>query len=431
MPSNTPPCCSRSCACVNTVTPADTATPRATRTNLGAIFALAIGIPAVLLGVGLIGAPEKSAPLPGVPVVLAAPEPGTPPAPEAETVHTPGVIRHGIPEPIAKPAGAIRIATYNVENLFGTVKPKVPGDAGGSEEESSADAKPAEHKAAVAKAIHAVNADILALEEIESKETLIRFRDDYLADMGYDHVSSIDAGDARGIEQSVLSRFPITSESNWVKRDLGGVHPETVGNSRNSDAGKPITFHRSPLKVTIEVPGTAAGSPTGPSDASARPYSLTLLVVHSKSGRFDYWREKESAGTIALAKELTDADPNASIVILGDFNGRPNDKSVRMFTDAGWIDAFADIRQGPAGGENGGGGGGERRVRTDPKYITHASNRAIDLILLSPAAARKLVKDTRFVLGTMQRPDGVDYRTTLPPVGYASDHYPVVIDLKP
>jgi endonuclease/exonuclease/phosphatase family metal-dependent hydrolase len=298
----------------------------------------------------------------------------------------------------------------------------------GDDEGSTTEPKPEDHKASLAKAIRAVNADILALQEIESKDTLIRFRDSFLADMGYTHVSSLDAGDGRGIEQAVLSRFPITSEINWPDKPLGGTHPETVGSFRIREAGRDVTFARSPLQVTIEVPARP-----GVPDASNQPFTLTLLVVHHKSGRsYDYWREKEAAGVLEIASELTKADPNAAVIIAGDFNARPNDKSVRLYTEGGWVDAFADIRQGAGGAAGGGGGnGGDRSVRVDPKYMTHVSNRAIDHLLLSPGAARKLVRETRFVLGTLQRAEGVDWRTTLPPAGYASDHYPVVIDLKP
>jgi hypothetical protein len=41
------------------------------------------------------------------------------------------------------------------------------------------------------------------------------------------------------------------------------------------------------------------------------------------------------------------------------------------------------------------------------------------------------VAETRFVLGTPQRPENADWRKTEPPAGYGSDHYPVVVDLNP
>jgi endonuclease/exonuclease/phosphatase family metal-dependent hydrolase len=414
-------CKNHSCGC--STKPAVSGPALRTPLILG-LVAAAAAVPAILFGVGLSGQPA-TAPAPAKPgtPVPAAVAPAAPAEPEGDH-RPPGVMRHGITEAIPTPQGAVRIASYNIENLFDAGVDKPAGD----DEGSTTEPKPEDHKASLAKAIRAVNADILALQEIESKDTLIRFRDSFLADMGYTHVSSLDAGDGRGIEQAVLSRFPITSEINWPDKPLGGTHPETVGSFRIREAGRDVTFARSPLQVTIEVPARP-----GVPDASNQPFTLTLLVVHHKSGRsYDYWREKEAAGVLEIASELTKADPNAAVIIAGDFNARPNDKSVRLYTEGGWVDAFADIRQGAGGAAGGGGGnGGDRSVRVDPKYMTHVSNRAIDHLLLSPGAARKLVRETRFVLGTLQRAEGVDWRTTLPPAGYASDHYPVVIDLKP
>lgn len=142
------------------------------------------------------------------------------------------------------------------------------------------------------------------------------------------------------------------------------------------------------------------------------PYRLNLFSVHFKSGSRDgYWREREAIKTAALARELESVDPAANVIILGDFNARPQEKPTRAVLDAGFIDAFGDLPDG------------------EPKYITHSSDRVIDHIMLNPNAYAELSKDTRFVLGTLNRPAGVDWRTTPTPAGYAADHYPVVIDL--
>lgn len=332
-----------------------------------------------------------------------AAKPAEPPAAQApERDKTQGVIRHGITEAPAKPAGAVRVASYNIENLF------APGAEGkmGDQRPRGTEPKPEAHMKAAAEAIRKIDADVLGLQEIESLETLTKFRDTYLKDMGYEHIASIDAGDDRGIEQSVLSRFPIKESKNWVNLPLGGNHPSNR-NERDRVAGGPIQFKRSPLMVTVELP-KAKDAP-----AEAKPQTLTLFVVHFKSGgRQDaYWREREADKTAALAKEVLAADPDAAVIILGDFNARPQDKAFKFVSGAGFVDAFGDLPDG------------------DPKYITHSSDRVIDHLMLSPRAAAGLVKETRFVLGTMNRPAGVDWRTTEPPEGYAADHYPVVVDL--
>jgi len=321
------------------------------------------------------------------------------------------LIRHGSPTPISKPAGALRIGNYNVENLFDDKDD--PALSGRYEDKDNL--KPDDHCKAAAAAIRAINADVLALQELESKESLIWFRDNYLADLGYQYVESIDAGDERGIEQGVLSRYPLSDVKNWVHLDLGGTHPDKWGNSSNENAGKPITFHRSPLRVTVTVPLSLI---PGMTPASVpEPYTVTLFVVHQKSGGSgNYWREKEAAKTVELLSEFETSNPQANILLMGDFNARPDDNPIKIITSGlpGLVDAFAPVR-------------GKR----DSQYMTHASDRSIDYIFLNANAAKELIAETRFILGTPTRPAGTDYRTTPPPPGYASDHYPVVIDLVP
>lgn len=324
-----------------------------------------------------------------------------------------GHIRFGSPSPIAKPAGALRIAVYNVENLFDDFDdPELSG-----KHDDKGITKPESQCAAAAAAIRAIDADVIGLTEIESKQALLWFRDKYLADMGYQHVASPDAGDERGIEQSVLSRYPITEEKNWIRLPLGGTHPEKWGSGANHNAGQPITFHRSPLAVTISVPADAAGRYTGPDGRkyeSSKPYEVTLVVVHQKSGQPGaYWREREATKTVELVKEMQSSNPDRNIIIMGDFNARPEDRAMKIYTDAGLIDLFA------------------HRKRGDNTYITHESGRPIDYILLTPSVEKELIRETRFILGTPARPAGVDYRVTPGPEGYASDHYPLVMDLVP
>lgn len=367
-----------------------------------------------LVGIGIVGASTialtQAPPAPPAPPVAPArPAPAAPaadteeaPAPAGSRPVAPGAVRHGIPEPIAKPAGVVRIATYNVENLFAAPK---NADGTPGTPRANQPVKPLEHQKAAAEAIRKIDADILGLQEIESLETLTAFRDTYLSDLGYAHIASIDAGDDRGIEQSVLSRYPIVEVKNWPHLPIGDKH-NANRTEKDRVAGGPIEFKRTPLMVTVEVPPAKDAGP------GAKPYRVTLFVVHFKSGRNDgYWRDREATKTAALAREIESKDPAANIVILGDFNAKPQERPVRNVLSAGFIDAFGDLPE-------------------DAKYQTHASDRAIDHILLNPNAAAELVKETRFVMGVMQRAAGVDWRTTEPPAGYASDHYPVVIDLK-
>jgi endonuclease/exonuclease/phosphatase family metal-dependent hydrolase len=326
--------------------------------------------------------------------------PSTPPAANE------GSRRFGSATPPARPARTIRLASYNIENLFDDHDD--PALSGRYDDRDAT--KPAAHCAAAAAAINAINADIIALQEIESKQALLQFRDTYLKDLGYQHVTSLDAGDERGIEQAVLSRFPIRDVTQWIKSPLGGTHPAKFGRDPNDFAGQPISFHRSPLRVTIDVPASAAGTDT----AAAQGYTLTLFVVHQKSGGPGaYWREREAAKTVELVREFQKTSPDANVVIAGDFNATADSKEMKVYFDAGLISALGD------------------KAKGDPMFTTHSSGRAIDHLLFSPAAWNEVVPSTRFVLGTVDRPAGADWRTTPAPPGWASDHYPVVVDITP
>ncbi len=314
-------------------------------------------------------------------------------------IHAEEVMRRfGIAEAPVKAPGTFRLTTYNIENLFDDVDdPTLTG-----RNEDIDDTKPEHQMLAVARAIHKLDSDILCLQEIESYDALIWFRDTYLADMGYDYVVSLDAGNARGIENAVLSRFPLTDPELWIGKELGGVHPEKYGRNKNFYAGEPVAFRRSPLKVDVQIPQMG--------DREA--WTLTLFVVHHKSGRFSqYWREAEARMIVKLAHEVEAAHPGRAVVILGDFNAQPNDESVKIYLRDGFYDIFANSDW------------------SDSELATHESSRRIDLILANSAAIRYLDEETAFVLGTAARPAGVDWRSLDTFDGYAADHYPVSVDV--
>lgn len=368
--------------------------------RLAPFFAAAVGI-SVALAVSAQPATKPAKPIPTNP-------PGQkPPSPEIERLVQEknkleaGVIRHGVKDPIPKPAGAVRFATYNIENLFDT-----PSAGGDEENRSGTEAKPVDHRKAVADAIKRIDADVLAVQEIESEAVLTKFRDEYLSDLGYTYIASIDAGDPRGIEQSVLSRFPLKDGKVWKNLPLKGVQPEKLGKKDNKDAGKPLVLKRSPFKVNVDIPG-------------APP--IAILSVHHKSGAFySFQREAEAARIVELVKEITTADPKTGVLVMGDFNAKAEEKAVQTYLGT------------DASGKEGGGGMVDAFAGLDPKnpqYMTHVSGRDIDHILMTPNLASLLNKQTRFILGTIQRQEKADWRTTPAPKGYGSDHYPVVVDL--
>lgn len=364
----------------------------------------------VLIGLVASGGPAIAQPAPDSPAPQRPDTPprAIPPLPSAKPIV--GEFRFGQREARARHPQAIRIATYNVENLFDQVDdPALSGD-----QDDMPMAKPESQCRAIAAAIRTIDADVIALEEIESKDALIWFRDAYLSDLGYSFVESIDAGDDRGIENGVLSRFPLSNVKTWVGEELGGVHPATYGDrgAANWFAGQPLEFRRTPLRVDVQVPaGTDVGGVLIP-----EPLDLTLFVVHHKSGRgSEYWREAEAAKITQLIKEAETERPGRKIALLGDFNAAPGDRVLSIYRDAGMVDTLA--HRATAGADA-------------AAFTTHASERTIDYILVNAALASELVPESAFVFGTLLLPEGVDYRDVAPPEGYGSDHMPVCVEIR-
>ncbi|MGH7133428.1 MAG: endonuclease/exonuclease/phosphatase family protein [Phycisphaerales bacterium] len=401
------------CACKKT---------QITTPSRGVKFPMWLAPLAALLSVGVLAGLALRQP----PAIKTDQPAATAPATPQAAPETKGVRNWGIAEPLPRTPGTFRLATYNVENLYWS-KAKAK-DAKPADGKPAPDAKPGNDEGgtgpksdaacrAVAAAIKRIDADVLAVQEIESLETLTAFRDKYLSGQGYDFIASIDAGDPRGIECAVLSRFPLSGAKVYLHEKLEGVHPEKLGRDANPEAGKPLIMKRSPLQVTVTIPAAKIAELLKIQDAAAadvKDYQLTLFSVHHKSGReFGFLRAAEAKRTAEIANGLLKEYPGLNVVVLGDCNAQGKEAAIEAYIAAGFTDLFGD------------------RQREDATTITHSSGRAIDHIFFNPDAAKEIAPGSRFVLGTADRPKGSDWRTTPAPSDWASDHYPVVVDLRP
>jgi endonuclease/exonuclease/phosphatase family metal-dependent hydrolase len=309
------------------------------------------------------------------------------------------VNKYGMSQPLPRTPEAVRIATYNTLNLFDHADdPALSGEFDDIKTPTAT-----ERCAKLAEAIKAVDADIIGLEEVESLEALTWFRDTFLPDAGYEFLASKDVGYYRGVECSLMSRFPITDVRVWLNESLDNVKREGIGWTKPpQDAGR-LTFQRSPLMVTVK-----------PRD----DYEITIFVVHHKAGNNDYHREAEALRLVEIINEMRQQDPARNIIVMGDFNCAPWDKSMRVYLAAGMIDtmAFRTV---------------DKNNPESLQYKTHESDRVLDYILLNSAAHRELVIGSPFVYGTLMPPSSYDYRKDPHPPGYASDHYPVAIEIVP
>lgn len=315
--------------------------------------------------------------------------------------------KYGRATPLPKSEGSIRVATYNVLNLFdGVDDPTLSGRYDDIDMATSDD-----RCKALAVAIKAINADVLCVEEIESQETLRWFRDTYLGGLGYDYLVSKDVGYYRGVEQGVLSRFPITAVTTWIDESLEDMATKKDGGKENGwtlcEGDQGVKFQRSPIMVDISIP--VEGS---------KPYPLTVVVVHHKSGGgYNCQRESEALQIVELLSTRLTSEPLLNLIVLGDFNASHDAKSMKVYLDAGYQNAYS------------------KKWQPDGKpwelFATHESGRHIDFIMLHPNAFSEAVDESFQILGTLYPAKSYNWRTDDPPPGYAADHYPLAVDLLP
>lgn len=194
----------------------------------------------------------------------------------------------------------IRVATFNVENLFARYRFRENVDPLNLDSftinQLAFDIYDETSKQITARALKEVNADIVALQEVESLPVLDRFNSRYLGGMKYKHRILIDGFDPRKIDVAVLSRHPIEKIKSYR-------------NERNR-TNTAFLFSRDCLEVEIHVNSKA----------------LVLYVNHFKSmmdGRLDTKkrREEQVEKVAEIVKHRWEpSNYEGNFIVLGDFN---------------------------------------------------------------------------------------------------------------
>ncbi len=200
------------------------------------------------------------------------------------------------------------IASYNIENLFDTVK-----DPDTKDEQFFPDGqynwtepKLAQKIKNLGQVIRSMNGgkgpDILAINEVEHRAIVERLRDDALSDLGYTTIAHLDTVDKRGIDNAIISKHPLIGEPK-----LHQVH-------RPDDPLWKDEKTREILEATFDVNGVP----------------LTVFVNHWPAA--DFGKRKEQRADVgkqlrAIIEAKLSADPDAEILVLGDFNASPGEAS--------------------------------------------------------------------------------------------------------
>ena len=93
------------------------------------------------------------------------------------------------------------------------------------------------------------------------------------------------------------------------------------------------------------------------------------------------------------------------------------DRSIGVYKDAGYVNAY--------------GKRWKKEGDTRALFRTHESDRVIDYIMMHPNLDAEAIDGSFQVIGTLHPGDEYDWRNDDPPAGYAADHYPLVIDIRP
>ena len=278
-------------------------------------------------------------------------------------------------------AGTVRVATYNVENYLDQPT------------ESRPHVKSAEARAKIRESIESIKPEVLALEEMGTINALLELRASLKADgLDYpfwEHVSGADTN----IHVAVLSRLPIVARHSHTN-DLFLLD------------GRQFRVERGFAEVDIQA---------------ATNFTFTLIAAHLKS-RLPSPVADEAEERLAEAKVLRGIidghftnNPNARLVVLGDFNDVKDSDAVKEIIGRGKF-KLTDTRPAERNGDSAPGPPPyfePRNVAWTYFYGADDTYSRMDYILLSPAMTHDWVKEET-------------YMPTIPNWGIGSDHRPIV-----
>ncbi|MEO1236050.1 MAG: endonuclease/exonuclease/phosphatase family protein [Planctomycetota bacterium] len=295
---------------------------------------------------------------------------------------------------VAVVADTVTVGSYNVRNFFDVFDDPYTGDEG-------VRVKSREDVMTLARAIKALDADVVVFQELENEHLLRAIVDEFLPSMGYRYVGAQRTNSGRGINLGVISRLPIVEMRSYRFQTL--THPDAPG--------REWRFARDLMRVTLDADGDAGDE------------TFDVFNVHLKSNRDGpddpnsrLFRTAEAMRVAEIVAAEVEADPGFLAVVAGDFN---SNYETRPEQPRPWpaMEHLLTQRVRYAGG---------RRVPLFTDVHAHLSDddrvtipgdgrfppATFDYILATPAMARRYVKDSARIIDS-------------PRLTAASDHYPL------
>jgi endonuclease/exonuclease/phosphatase family metal-dependent hydrolase len=239
----------------------------------------------------------------------------------------------------APPAGThLRVATFNVRRFFDTVCDSGACESGDYEAQAT-QASFDQRAAQIAAAITRLDADVVALEEIEDQTCL----DALLSHLPTMHGVLGETDFAASVDVAIVSRAPIER----VVRHRAAT-PLTL------DDGRTTTFSRELLEVHVQIDG----------------HPVIVLAAHFKSKSDDdpLRRLAEARASSRIVNDAAAAEPAAIVMLAGDLNDVPGSPPLDALTVDGGLMRVAD----------------DLAPAAQATYYFNGSGQAIDHILLVP-----------------------------------------------
>jgi len=279
--------------------------------------------------------------------------------------------------PLAGGAGdrtVFTVATYNVKNLFDDYD-----DPYFTDEQTRTVPKPMEEVRALASVIHSLDADVIALQEVESRGVLRKFKNGLLKTLGYGTPVLYEGNDMRGIDVALLSRLPVGPVTSYRHLQFP------------RENGTITRFSRDLLRARV---------------FPAEKVWFDLYVVHFKSGwsKNDGQKRKAEARKVReiLDEELVH-DPAYRFMVAGDFNDRRESEVVKIIEGEGEERLFCPTDELPE----------EDRIT----FILGSLRTQVDYLFCSPSMRILYVEGSVTILDSDE-------------TAAASDHRPVAASFK-
>ncbi|GAB1515965.1 ExeM/NucH family extracellular endonuclease [Actinophytocola sp. KF-1] len=245
--------------------------------------------------------------------------------------------------------GDIKVASFNVLNYF----VHFGGDARGADDEAGL----AKQEAKIVAAISAMDADVVALEEIENS---VRFEanDPQMALKRL--VAALNTKDGAGTWDYVRSpaNLPPAAQQDFITTAIifkpASVTPQGESKTINDEtvwfnAREPIaqTFTAGQVTFTVVANHMKSKSPSTP------PSTGDNADIGDGQGAFNGDRVRQARSLTAFVDALKTSSGSDNVIILGDFNAYTQEDPMQVFYDA----SMADVSNGEAsyvfGGESG------------------------------------------------------------------------------